>query len=76
MIAQIDIFGLYAEIAALRHGVPGVQVQVYQYLFDLPRIDSDAPDVVLELFAGHNFLSGAGEHFGAAGDKVIDRGLF
>jgi hypothetical protein len=76
MVTQIDVFGLDAQIAAQGHGVPGIQVQIYQYLFDLSRIDPDAPDVVLEMFMGDNFLAGAGEHFAAIYDKVINTGLF
>ena len=71
IIAQKKIFRLNENVSTFGHGVPGVEIQVYQHLLDLSPVDFNAPDIVLQGFVDNDFLAGAGEHRGTVFHDVI-----
>ena len=42
-LVQVDVPCLNRHLAALGHGVSGIDRQVHQHLFNLPRVSPDRP---------------------------------
>ena len=59
-----NIGGLEIQIAAGRHGLPGVDIEIQQDLFDLARVDFHGTEVRGESGLNANFLVGSSEHPG------------
>ncbi len=62
------------EIASLRHGLPGIDIEVEQYLLDLAPVDLHGPEVQRQLAVDPDFLAGAGKHGGGFFDDVVEVG--
>ena len=80
VVVQIDVRGLDRELAAVRHGVAGVDHEVHDHLLDLSRIGIDAAQLrigslVLSSMSSpisrRSMLLHAGDH----GVQVEDLGL-
>ncbi len=73
-LVQVDNLGRQVQLAAIDHGLPGIDVQIQQYLFDLTTVHSHYGGWVLEPGMYPDFFLCPPEHFGAFAHQVIDLG--
>ena len=59
-----DIFSNKSNLASIGHGVPGVEDQVHNDLFDVTFISLDSPETVVQVgFENNVFSNQALKHF-------------
>jgi len=69
---QRDIFRRNVKIAAVRHGLPRIDKEIQEDLFDLPLVHIDRPDFLLEFDMDHDLFLCAAEHQGALPDQLVE----